>query len=508
MTQTATDDETAVAQAQNDDRLTWSTPTGYDGASLTISSGDGYHVQQEFAADEQPTFVLLDNNGASLPDGQYTYELRFKPLKTGAGSETEYLTSGREEPATEHTSAETAASSPPILSGTFTLQEGSLVTEQEVSTSTHIHTEYSDESLVPQVFVHPEDVTIQGNLCTGFDCTNTENYGFDIHRFKESNIRIHFDDTSSSGSFANNDWRILINDINSGGSSYFAVENSTSGAVPFTISDSAIANSLYIMEAGGDGNRPRIGVGTATPGANMHLNEADTPTLRLSQDGSNYPAYSWDIAGHEQSFFIRDINAGSKLPFRVQTGSPSSSIIIRNNSRVGIAPGTTTNGFTSLDATLHVKAADATFRVQDTVSGTVTLDLDSGGNLTLNGLLTEASDRALKENIAPVNNQTVLDALAGVPINTWNYISDQDEVRHMGPMAQDFYAAFGLGADDRHIAPLDANGVALAGVQELYGRLQSQESQITALEEENADLEQRLVELEAAVAALLAQQEQ
>lgn len=497
LTQSSPDSETAVAQVLNDNSLTWQTPAEYGGASLVITGVDGYHKHFEFSADEQPIFTLLGNNGDSLPDGQYTYELRFKPLKAGANPQTDPLATGRDTPAGEQTSAETTASSPVTLSGTFTIQDGLPLSQTETNI---------DTARVPNTITHLDDVTIVGSLCTGFDCSSVESFNLDTLRIKESNLRIHFDDTSASASFPDNDWRIIINDATNGGANYFAVENSTSTRVPFTISDSAVANSLYVS-ADTQFNRPRIGMGTNTPDTALEVVYSDTPVIRIHQDSSeNWPTHKWDLGGNEANFFIRNATTGGN-PFRIEPGAAHSSIIIRNNSRVGIAPGSQSQGFTSLDATLHVKAADATFRVQDTISGTVTLDLDSGGNLTLNGLLTEASDRALKENVEPINHQTVLDALAGVPINTWNYISDKDDVRHMGPMAQDFYAAFGLGVDNRHIAPLDANGVALAGVQELYGRLQTQESQITALEKENEDLEQRLAELEAAVAALLAQQE-
>jgi hypothetical protein len=76
-----------------------------------------------------------------------------------------------------------------------------------------------------------------------------------------------------------------------------------------------------------------------------------------------------------------------------------------------------------------------------------------------------------------------------MPISSWNFTADEAETRHIGPVAQDFYAAFGLGADDKHIAPLDANGVALAGVKELNTLVQEQETQIAELEARLAALE-------------------
>jgi hypothetical protein len=100
------------------------------------------------------------------------------------------------------------------------------------------------------------------------------------------------------------------------------------------------------------------------------------------------------------------------------------------------------------------------------------------------------SDRAVKTNVRPVDGQRVLDRLASVPIAEWNLVSQPAAIRHMGPMAQDFHAAFGLGASDRHITTTDADGVALAAIQALY-RL-------------HLALERRAAELDARTAALAA----
>jgi hypothetical protein len=125
------------------------------------------------------------------------------------------------------------------------------------------------------------------------------------------------------------------------------------------------------------------------------------------------------------------------------------------------------------------------------------------GNVYVDGYVTEFSDANAKENFAPVDGQGVLEKLSEVPISTWSYRNDDPAVRHMGPTAQDFYAVFELGKDDRHIAPLDTNGVALAAAQELYRMVQERDAQIEALQRENAELTERLEALELAVETLL-----
>jgi len=112
------------------------------------------------------------------------------------------------------------------------------------------------------------------------------------------------------------------------------------------------------------------------------------------------------------------------------------------------------------------------------------------------------SDRNLKENFTPVDGQEVLASLADVPIATWNYEAQDAAIRHMGPVAQDFYSAFGLGESDTAISTVDADGVALAAIQGLYQLTQEQGARIQALEADNADLHQQLDDLEARVTAL------
>jgi hypothetical protein len=109
--------------------------------------------------------------------------------------------------------------------------------------------------------------------------------------------------------------------------------------------------------------------------------------------------------------------------------------------------------------------------------------------------LSVSSDRNQKENFVIVAPLQVLDKVATMPIETWNYQTQPDSIRHIGPMAQDFHAAFGVGENDKSIAIVDASGVALAAIQGLYQLVQQQQSQlqqqqvaITILKAENLQL--------------------
>jgi hypothetical protein len=83
------------------------------------------------------------------------------------------------------------------------------------------------------------------------------------------------------------------------------------------------------------------------------------------------------------------------------------------------------------------------------------------------------SDRHLKTNFATVDASDMLARVRALPISTWNYATDDPTIRHIGPMAQDFAAQFGVGADDRHLHPVDGHGVALAAIQGLLAELEA-----------------------------------
>jgi hypothetical protein len=99
------------------------------------------------------------------------------------------------------------------------------------------------------------------------------------------------------------------------------------------------------------------------------------------------------------------------------------------------------------------------------------------------------SDRNLKSNFSTVSPRFILQRLSSVPIQTWNYNFESRNVRHLGPVAQDFRAAFGLGDGDKTINTVDANGVAFAAIQGLYQMIQEKDRKIDQLENRLTELE-------------------
>jgi hypothetical protein len=120
------------------------------------------------------------------------------------------------------------------------------------------------------------------------------------------------------------------------------------------------------------------------------------------------------------------------------------------------------------------------------------INTSSGAYLSTGGTWVNSSDSARKENFQPVNGRRILAALAALPVSEWNYKTEDATARHIGPTAQDFHAAFGLGTDDKHIATVDADGVALAAIQGLNQKLEQKETEIAKLKQRLDKLEQLL----------------
>jgi hypothetical protein len=135
--------------------------------------------------------------------------------------------------------------------------------------------------------------------------------------------------------------------------------------------------------------------------------------------------------------------------------------------------------------------------------------INKRGDAWLAGTLLQASDRTKKTDIVAVDTATILAGVASLPIATWRY--KNDTATHLGPMAQDFASAFHLAGTDTSIASVDADGVALAAIQELKKQLDavkadntSKDKAIAALAADNAALHKELAALKQSLAARLA----
>ena len=237
------------------------------------------------------------------------------------------------------------------------------------------------------------------------------------------------------------------------------------------------ADGTYTTVSGGDGNQASGDHATVGGGQNNVASGAHATVP--GGDGSSATAPNSFAAGtnasadHEGAFIWSDTSSG---------------------------------GLSSLNPNeFAVSAAGGVFFFSNEAA-TTGVELSSGS-----GSWSSASSRALKSNLDPADPEDILNRVSDLEISTWNYDAEGEDVRHMGPMAEDFASAFGLGDDAGQISTVDADGVAFAAIQGLSEKLDEraarveehqstidgQAARIDTLESENEGLRERLAAVEA-----------
>ena len=454
--------------------------------------------------------------------------------------------------------------------------------------------------------VYDQTVIVTKSACVGTSCLNNETFGATVLKLKEDNVRFEFLDNSSEPGFPAVDWKMIANDEEPGGKSYFALQDQTANTYPLRIEAGAPTSSLHISSnlKSGFSHAARVGIGTATPSAEIDVHGHDSPGVRLTQTQTGFASHTWDIAGNEVNLFVRDVTNASVIPFKIAPGAPNNSLTVSPDGYIGIG----VNPFSRIagegsQAPLHIQRSDGKTQaiIEDTASirekrfvmtlrnngqsqlslvdsggtadswdiaagransgatpskfliayngdataaGRLAIDsnghielgkgvtiqpngmisasyqgtpppsvastlakftnngpsliefydevnsktyhvgagklgadhavgmrvdgvpaaqmfLDengkvvvggnftytSNGDLGISGTLTQNSSRDSKEQIASVDQQTILDKVLDLQIVEWQYINDKNEARHVGPMAGQFYSSFGLGGE-------------------------------------------------------------
>lgn len=312
------------------------------------------------------------------------------------------------------------------LSGTFEVVNGSVSSEQ-------LEEDIKEDRLDVPI---EGDAIVEGSICVSdsveclVDLIILESESFDTPGFGAADIKVK--DNVPEIWFADTtaedgDFAITVED------SFFFVRDPDADTLPFTIESGAPSDSLYVSQAGG------VGIGTAIPEADIHVTNLDgsiDTVLKLHHPGSG----SWNVGMTATGFFAFN---------KAGTGGREFTARERNHSV-------------------------ATLDVQGHVRGTS---------------FKSTSSRAMKTGFEALNPTEVLAKVTELPVTSWRYRTEAEEVRHFGPVAEDFQRLFGLG-DGKTISTVDADGVALAAIQGLKRELERKDQQI-------ADLNARLVALEA-----------
>ena len=269
--------------------LSWTPLVETAGVILAVSDPNGTVQTFAFAADELPTLSVTDVDGQALTDGTYTWELR---IRLPASERTGMLDAGSE------AAGEAPASRPRPMhsqSGHFTVAGGRVLIPEPGETA--------DTTSTDKDQVVADDLIVDGKGCIGLGCSNNEAFQDEALLLKQSVVRLRFDDTSTAALFPTTDWQLRVNEAGSGGANLFAVDDLSAGTTPLTVRGGAPMDSLYIDNAG------NIGVGTAVPGAAVHVLRSASPSIALEQ--VDLPARKWQLIGDGTSFTVRDETAGT-----------------------------------------------------------------------------------------------------------------------------------------------------------------------------------------------------
>lgn len=203
-----------------------------------------------------------------------------------------------------------------------------------------------------------------------------------------------------------------------------------------------------------------VGIGTSSPSDTLHVAGSDGDTTVFVKESSG--------TSNTRSLVKLENNGPTRIRFTNTSNSEGWNIGHQSPSGTG-------------------------FVISDFGDGTSEMLLDTSGNVTFAGTVTPSSSRTIKEQFSPVDSRSMLRRVLELPILSWSYKASPG-VRHVGPMSEDFFAAFKVGTDDKGISVTDSAGVVLAALQGLH---QGFQDELAARDAEIAALRARIEELAA-----------
>ena len=218
-------------------------------------------------------------------------------------------------------------------------------------------------------------------------------------------------------------------------------------------------DNQFLIQAGGG-----VGVNTASPNRELTVfDRDDSGDSFINVTATNSSDRELLLGVNQSTGGVISMQTNNALDFRTNS---SSRMKIEADGQIAIAR-------SSASHPVHVGTNSST---------------GNGAHVTAGGSWTNGSSRNFKSSFEDVDPVVILHKLADLPVTTWTY-GNPDEGRHMGPVAEDFAEAFGLGADERYISTTDADGVAMAAIQGLYRLVMQQRKTIERLERRVAGLE-------------------
>ena len=500
--------DTAVSQIQVSDSgvsfVVAEDVASYQEMLVRVSGPNG-----DLVVEERSVEGYYDLAAAGLPDGTYRWDMYVLDKGTNAAKQTGNQGSLK---LLERRSGEFKVTDG-VVSDTTTPQREDDMSSlwDDLTSSTKYLASVALEYLIPAA--EAADLTASStNPFVAFDDTGTAGTEFQIFG---DNTRLRTGDIADS-------YQLYVEQSNPITTSWhdFLVHIQSDADV-FIGNDPTVDSGDFDVNQGQlfvDRQTGHVGVNTTTPTEDLQV-ASGYPTLFLDHGGAG----DFLIRGGSNYFNVTDGTTGNEI-FGIHVGAPWQSLMIKPNGDIGVGVYTT-------EAALHVNRTDGTaqvlvdedsavvaarelfklrnsgntkfsvtekvsghnwafanpgigageFRLSQQDSGVVEMTIFNGGNVTIAGSLTQGSDRSNKTEIRELDTSEILAKVQELSISKWQYKHEQG-VDHIGPMSQDFKAAFGLGNTDKGIVAVDADGVALAAIQELAKRNQMLEQRIAELE--------------------------
>jgi hypothetical protein len=484
-----------------------------------VISGPAGVVFDKLYTEAPITWHVEDLKGKALADGRYDFELRFDLGSVEKGSSDASEVSSLKAAPVEQSRA---------VSGAFSVKNGTIDTAYRSNLPKLDPEALRQPMEAPGLKAFDDDfLFVQSKIGIGIDDSNiVPDAALHIQENSPTGILLE----ERGGNAVSPDpiegqWRIRGTDTN------FTIghdpNNSATERENFVIEEGAEANALYLDSSGA------LGLGTNTPFGSIEVSDPQFFTqmsftanggvdflgsLEMRSDTNNITiegATEQDIIQIHNEAPAQRIVMNSAGLIGLGTASPTQaldvfssstprSIVVRNTNPTAaerIMFNLINNGKARfvIENTQAAKTwtfdNDGNFTISQVGTGLNEFSLTGAGNLTIRGTLTQGSDVNAKTEIEPVNELEILERVIGLPIAEWSYKDDGPSVRHIGPMAQDFYDTFSVGESRTGISSIDTGGVALAAIQGLH-------RQVEDLEQENAELKQRLAAIEAALASL------